>query len=306
MDDVSRKRRQLEREKRVLDAPRPARRYQLFQTELVRNPDWRAPSPPANAAAGGSSRRKRRAAEAAPEEPEREIGAYVAFPDLRGLEEQEAWLDMEHMGVSSPQSLADEARTDAQSTAQIRPDLRLGMHGYRGEELAPPPGLYGAQAGASGMYEGSAPGAYLPPGYDGPHAGELYAHEYAQLRQHELLMQQQQQQQQQHLEQLAQQHARYAEHPASYGAAAMPPQGEMPQAAYAAPMPPSKSSAVGAKAPNAAPPKGARVPAPPTAAGAQAPARPAGGTVKNKPPPPPPPSHAAPQRPSVPPLPAAR
>jgi len=272
----------------------------------VRNPDWRAPSPPANAAAGGSSRRKRRAAEAALEEPEREIGAYVAFPDLRGLEEQEAWLDMEHMGVSSPQSLTDEARTDAQSTAQIRPDLRLGIHGYRGEELAPPPGLYGAQAGASGMYEGSAPGAYLPPGYDGPHAGELYAHEYAQLRQHELLMQQQQQQQQQHLEQLAQQHARYAEHPASYGAAAMPPQGEMPQAVYAAPMPPSKNSAVGAKPSNAAPSKGARLPAPPTAAGAQAPPRPAGGTVKNKPPPPPPPSHAAPQRPSVPPLPAAR
>lgn len=105
MDDVSRKRRKLEREKRLLDAPRPARRYQLFQTEVIRNPEWQPPTAAQQQQQQSYKGKGKRRATTQPDFDD-ETGAYVAFPDLRGLDEPDAWQDMEHMGVSCSLSLS--------------------------------------------------------------------------------------------------------------------------------------------------------------------------------------------------------
>ncbi|CEH13856.1 hypothetical protein CBOM_01750 [Ceraceosorus bombacis] len=153
MDDLSRKRRKLEREKRNLDVPRPPRRYQLFQTELIRNPEWQiqlalqqseVESSKRNGAVSGSRGEKRHASMLQDEWADSR--AFVAFPDLRGLGDQDAWQDMEHMG--------------------IRPEFRMNVGsvaGYRPEEEA----LYEANgapiAGSSLGVEGLAPYARAGP-----------------------------------------------------------------------------------------------------------------------------------------------
>jgi hypothetical protein len=119
MDDLS----------RALDAPRPrkysrvitqaahpdfprffatARRHQVFETELVRNPERitshvaRGESSTKGAKSGSSSKRKRgekgNITHVHGSDTE-SVKDYVAFPDLRGLEE-EAWVDLERMGIS--------------------------------------------------------------------------------------------------------------------------------------------------------------------------------------------------------------
>ncbi|KIS66382.1 uncharacterized protein UMAG_05376 [Mycosarcoma maydis] len=108
MDEFSRKRRRLDREKRTLDAPRPARRHQIFETELVRNPDrlhiplnssTLAEDAEATHANGSKAARKpstKRKALA------REIEAgdeFVAYPDLKGLAEADVMMDIEQMGI---------------------------------------------------------------------------------------------------------------------------------------------------------------------------------------------------------------
>lgn len=119
MDDVSRKRRKLDREKRLLDGPRPARRHQVFETELVRNPlfdEQQARTMP-------KSKAKRKQKQDV--EDLDEMGAYVAYPDLRSAEDSEAWMDMERMGV------------------QPDPRLMQSMPFYRVDEMGIDPyGMY--------------------------------------------------------------------------------------------------------------------------------------------------------------------
>lgn len=89
MNESARKRRKLDREKRSLDGPRPARRHQIFETELVRNPDY-----------DRKMRLHQRHDKKGKIQSDDQMGAYVAFPDLRGAEEHESWMDMERMGIA--------------------------------------------------------------------------------------------------------------------------------------------------------------------------------------------------------------
>jgi hypothetical protein len=97
LDEASRKRRKLDREKRSLDGPRPARRHQIFETELVRNPDYDS----AKGANADSTKQNKKDIDPRQQELEDldEMGAYVAYPDLRAADEQEAWMDMERIGI---------------------------------------------------------------------------------------------------------------------------------------------------------------------------------------------------------------
>ncbi|KDN45888.1 hypothetical protein K437DRAFT_256409 [Tilletiaria anomala UBC 951] len=121
MDDLSRKRRKLDREKRALDAPRPPRRHHVFETELVRNPERITrggtatkagdSSKSANAresgaatSSGKSKKRQGTLRKSGLEGEEEQVGEYVAFPDIRGLED-EAYHDLEAMGFRPPQGL---------------------------------------------------------------------------------------------------------------------------------------------------------------------------------------------------------
>ncbi|MCO5555837.1 hypothetical protein L7F22_009382 [Adiantum nelumboides] len=144
LDDVSRKRRKLDREKRTLDGPRPARRHQIFETELVRNPDYDAAQ--AKAHGQGKAKRKNDPRQQELEDLE-EMGAYVAYPDLRGAEEGEAWMDLERMGV--------------------QPDVRLmpGMNYYRMDEMGVDP--YGNMYVMDGGAQQPPPGMELMPPFAG-------------------------------------------------------------------------------------------------------------------------------------------
>ncbi|WFD34584.1 hypothetical protein MCUN1_001425 [Malassezia cuniculi] len=121
IEDTYRKRRKLDQEKRLLEAPRLARRYQPFEADLLRKPvPWSA-------------------------ERGDDMRDYIAYPDVRGLEEYDTWMDMEQMGLPVPQGYAGY---------------------YRPEEVPPPevyPPYYGG--GAPYMVPYGAPGA---PGYDVP------------------------------------------------------------------------------------------------------------------------------------------
>ncbi|CAO1626887.1 unnamed protein product [Sympodiomycopsis kandeliae] len=101
MNDWSSKRRKLEREKRSIDAPRPARRHQVFETELIGEPELaaaaaRAAKADREAGNAGKRRAKREAKELA------ELGSHIALPDLHGLEDYDAWGDLERMGILRP------------------------------------------------------------------------------------------------------------------------------------------------------------------------------------------------------------
>ncbi|PWN36050.1 uncharacterized protein FA14DRAFT_51305 [Meira miltonrushii] len=151
LDDVSRKRRKLDREKRTLDGPRPARRHQIFETELVRNPDYDAIQ--AKTYGQGKAKRKSDPRQQELEDLE-EMGAYVAYPDLRGAEEGEAWMDLERMGV--------------------QPDVRLmpGMNYYRMDEMGVDP--YGNMYVMDGGAQQPPPGMeLLPPFPGGPAPGGM-------------------------------------------------------------------------------------------------------------------------------------
>lgn len=88
MCDMDRKRRKLEREKRLLDAPQPMRRHQPFEAEFAHKP----PS--------YSRRTRQRPDQYLPLGASlRDARSFVAFPDVRGLEEYDVWMDMEQMGI---------------------------------------------------------------------------------------------------------------------------------------------------------------------------------------------------------------
>ncbi|WFD03373.1 NAPDH-dependent diflavin reductase [Malassezia obtusa] len=90
MDDTMRKRRRLDREKRMLDTPQPPRRHQPFEAELVRKPP-------------AYSRRSQRDLDrydyAMQPIPREDIHSYLAYPDLRGLDEYDVCVDMDQMGI---------------------------------------------------------------------------------------------------------------------------------------------------------------------------------------------------------------
>lgn len=88
MCEMDRKRRRLEREKRMLDAPQPTRRYQPFETEFAHKPpsySRRTRHMPDQYMAEGMSLRDTR--------------SFVAYPDVRGLEDYDVWMDLEQMGI---------------------------------------------------------------------------------------------------------------------------------------------------------------------------------------------------------------
>lgn len=101
MDEWSSKRRKLEREKRGIDVPRPSRRHQVFETDLIGEPELAAAAAKAaqmdrEPGATGRRRAKREARELA------ELGSHIALPDLHGLEDYDAWADLERIGVLRP------------------------------------------------------------------------------------------------------------------------------------------------------------------------------------------------------------
>ena len=130
MCDMDRKRRKLEREKRMLDAPQPMRRYQPFEAEFAHKPPsysrWTRQRPDQYLPYGASLRDPR---------------SFVAFPDVRGLEEYDVWMDMEQMG--------------------IRP-MPMPPPTYLRPDDMPPHEMYAAPT-----YAGSLPGSE-PMGYYGP------------------------------------------------------------------------------------------------------------------------------------------
>ncbi|KAE8233131.1 hypothetical protein CF326_g1826 [Tilletia indica] len=121
MDEAARKRRRLEREKRLIDVPRPARRHQTFETELVPNPNLQysaalrarrreiaiADASAAVAAAGPSHPESARRAAAVVQHlqegaAEEDASDYVAYPEVKGLDENELWSDLDRMGGYPP------------------------------------------------------------------------------------------------------------------------------------------------------------------------------------------------------------
>ncbi|WFD44543.1 NAPDH-dependent diflavin reductase [Malassezia psittaci] len=91
LHDSMRKRRRLDREKRFLDTPQPVRRPQPFQAELVRK------LPVYSQRTQRDVDRFDYAMQRTPED----ISAYMAYPDLRGLDEYGVWMDLEQMGLRS-------------------------------------------------------------------------------------------------------------------------------------------------------------------------------------------------------------
>ncbi|TKY88023.1 hypothetical protein EX895_003119 [Sporisorium graminicola] len=172
MDEFSRKRRRLDREKRTLDAPRPARRHQIFETELVRNPDrLHIPlDPPSRAedaeraqANGSKAGRKQSAKRKA---LAREIDAadeYVAYPDLKGLAEPDVMMDIEQMGIRPagvPPGMYDPFYGAPIGLEFQNPEI----YAMYGPEAAAAAAAAAAQAHMNGMPFGLPPGARgIPP-----------------------------------------------------------------------------------------------------------------------------------------------
>lgn len=145
MNDATRKRRKLDREKRSLDGPRPARRHQIFETELVRNPDYDRQMQVLHRTRKGKAKMD-----------SEDIGAYVAFPDLRGADDHESWMDMERMGIAT-----DARYVPGMGPALFRPD-DVGMDPYAMYAIEQPPGpsqplSHSGPSGAFVTYSGPPP-----------------------------------------------------------------------------------------------------------------------------------------------------
>ena len=157
MSQTDRKRRKLEREKRMLDAPQPARRHQPFEAEF-------AYKPPAY------SRRTRQMPDLymKSEASLRDVRNFVAYPDVRGLDEYDAWLDMEQMGIRPvpmppPGYLrVDEVPPAAAHELYVPAPLSSSSYATGGSEAAMPPG-----AEHMGYY------GPLPPPPAGAHRGHF-------------------------------------------------------------------------------------------------------------------------------------
>ena len=157
MSQTDRKRRKLEREKRKLDEPQPARRNQPFEAEF-------AYKPPAY------SRRTRQMPDLymKSEASLRDVRNFVAYPDVRGLDEYDAWLDMEQMGIRPvpmppPGYLrVDEVPPAAAHEPYVPAPLSSSSYATGGSEAAMPPG-----AEHMGYY------GPLPPPPAGAHRGHF-------------------------------------------------------------------------------------------------------------------------------------
>lgn len=172
MEDVARKRRRLDREKRTLDGPRPARRHQVFETELIRNPEYDE----AQARAYPHGKKKRKVAQEI--EDLDEMGAYVAYPDLRGAEDGDAWMDMERMGIQPDPRLL-------QNVPMYRvEEMGVDPYGVYMMDGQPPPDVvsyggrsHGSREGAmmDRSLDGQPPHGYLVDEYGHPAPVEAYA-----------------------------------------------------------------------------------------------------------------------------------
>lgn len=176
MDEYSRKRRRLDREKRTLDAPRPARRHQIFETELVRNPD-RLHMSSEPAALGGEAERvahkagRKQSAKRKALASEIEAGdEFLAYPDLKGLAEADVMMDIEQMGirpVGVPPGIYDPFYGAPPGLELQNPEI-YAMYGPEAAAAA----AAAAQAQMNGFPYGLPPGARgmppPPPGMMGP------------------------------------------------------------------------------------------------------------------------------------------
>lgn len=130
---TDRERRKLDREKRLLDAPPPMRRHQPFEVDFVRKP----PS---------YSRRTQRMGHLymTREMPLHDTRGFLAYPDVRGLDEYDVWMDLDQMGIRSA----------------LPPPVMLPP-GYARPKDVPPHDMYAPYPGMPG----DAPmGYYGPPG----------------------------------------------------------------------------------------------------------------------------------------------
>ncbi|WFD19700.1 NAPDH-dependent diflavin reductase [Malassezia caprae] len=153
---TDRERRKLDREKRLLDVPPPMRRHQPFEVDFVRKP----PS---------YSRRTQRMGHLymSREMALHDTRGYLAYPDVRGLDEYDAWMDLDQMGIRS-----------------ALPPPGMLPPGYARPEDVPPHDMYAPYPGMPGdapmgyygppgpyvdgpSPPGPAPGQGLPPMYDG-------------------------------------------------------------------------------------------------------------------------------------------
>ena len=176
MDEFSRKRRRLDREKRTLDAPRPARRHQIFETELVRNPDrlhvpleaaMTDEAERAEANAGKATRKQSAKRKALARELEAG-DEFVAYPDLKGLAEADVMMDIEQMGirpVGVPPGMYDPFYGPPPGLEFQNPEM-YAMYGPEAAAAA----AAAAQAHMNGFPYGLPPGARgMPP----PHPGMM-------------------------------------------------------------------------------------------------------------------------------------
>lgn len=185
MDEFSRKRRRLDREKRTLDAPRPARKHQIFETELVRNPD-RLHIPLQSSAQmmddAESGRPGRKGAAKRKAMASREIDAgdqFVAYPDLKGLVEADVMTDIEQMGirpVGVPPGMYDPFYGAPVELEFQTPDMYV-MYGPEAAAAAQAAQMnggfpYGLAPGARGMPP-PPPGAMMGPGTPQRHGMHL-------------------------------------------------------------------------------------------------------------------------------------
>ncbi|CDW99309.1 hypothetical protein [Sporisorium scitamineum] len=177
MDEFSRKRRRLDREKRTFDAPRPTRRHQIFETELVRNPDrLHIPLDPLSQAAEDAERAQANGSKAGRKQSAkrkalaREFDAadeYVAYPDLKGLAEADVMMDIEQMGIRPagvPPGMYDPFYGAPVGLEFQNPEI-YAMYGPEAAAAAAAAAAT-AQAHMNGMPYGLPPGAHgmpLPP-----------------------------------------------------------------------------------------------------------------------------------------------
>lgn len=183
MDEFSRKRRRLDREKRTLDAPRPARKHQIFETELVRNPDrlhipFESSAAVEEAEGGKAGGRKQAAKRKAMASREMDAGdEFVAYPDLKGLAEADVMMDIEQMGirpVGVPPGMYDPFYGGPVGLEFQNPEM-YAMYGPEAAAAAAAQAAhmnggfpYGLPPGARGMPP-PPPGAMMGPGTPGRH-----------------------------------------------------------------------------------------------------------------------------------------
>ncbi|WFD30531.1 NAPDH-dependent diflavin reductase [Malassezia sp. CBS 17886] len=159
IDDASRKRRRLDRERRLLDTPQQPRQHQPFEADLVRKPP----------ASVGNSARRQGMQYARPHHPmgPDDINNYIAYPDLRGLEEYDVWMDMDQMGRYPGYFHPGDA-----PVADMYPPYPGSVPMPPGAQVMAPP--YGGPAPNGAYAELDRPPIGAPPPFDAP----MYMEDY--------------------------------------------------------------------------------------------------------------------------------